>query len=144
MATIALEAKVNQAEAASLLGVDASTLSRWTAAREGYEKEFSPRALLQLAEQHGIAPGVVATRLLSHLRREHEDPALWRAARVDVNAYLSGYRERRRPKRRLAFAEFVGELGLCLPPKLYEKVRRHLQVNIGEPADLYRVEDEGG
>lgn len=141
MTTQIAQSTVNQTLAATLLGVDGSTLSRWTGPRSEYEKEFSPQELLAIAEQHGIPAGVVGSRLLHQLRRE-AGAAAWREARLEVAEFMRGYRTRRRPTRTLTFEAFLEDLRLCLPPKVYGKVLEHVRADADEPADLESAPDE--
>jgi hypothetical protein len=114
-----LAAWPNQAEAAEILGVNESTLSRRKPAAVSYggrEKRLSPRVVLEQAVHFRVVPlRQVAAELID--LAEARAPQFHAAVQNDVRAFLA---ERRGPAP--SMSAFLTEAKSLLPPKLFKQV----------------------
>jgi len=129
-----------QQAAAAILGIDPSRLTRALDAGDvewiESNKHVRPSALLRFAEQHQLSVVATAAKLLSHVAQSTDDSELEGLVADEVNGYLASYEERRRPDRRLTFAEFLEELRYALPARLLEEVAARLAASEAEPVAL--------
>lgn len=128
----AVSAWPRQGEAADIVGVDPSRLTRWldhrasdVEWREG-EKRVRPTAILEFAEQHRFAVVSTAAKLLTQLAEAAIDDTLEQEIADEINDYLDTYERRRAPKSIADYERILADLRHLLPPHLYREVAARL------------------
>jgi hypothetical protein len=130
-----------QQDAAGMLRVDPSRLTRWLEDRKvdvvwiESEKRVRPSAVLHFAEQHQLPVVRVAAELLTHVSDVAETPRVELEATEEINGYLAEYERRRAPRSVASYERFVHDLEHLLPPHVFKEVVARLP----DPAHVHSI-----